>query len=252
MAARLSTVARGRAFEERCVKLLQSTLSMSLQRVGGPSDGGIDLQGYWWLPPKRGGVQAVASSTSGTPRRLRVLAQCKAERAKLSTVYVREMEGVVYRLLHEARRTASSSIVQDNQGLDEDIPMIALLASESRFTKPTLLRAHSSSIPFLLLHLPPSTSPPSSASASTGDETPAHSATDVLGSAFWNSALGGHSGVLQGEFDLRWERSGGSSVGRPGLWRDGTRLENHTPVEEMPRENPAKEICHALEDRRLA
>ena len=46
----LSTVHRGVAFEERTMRLLQEGLSMSLRRVGGKADGGIDLQGWWWLP----------------------------------------------------------------------------------------------------------------------------------------------------------------------------------------------------------
>ncbi|KIJ63758.1 hypothetical protein HYDPIDRAFT_71022, partial [Hydnomerulius pinastri MD-312] len=62
---------------------------MSLRRVGGKSDGGIDLVGWWWLP----------FSDSRYPdglhrRRLRIVAQCKAEKKKFSPNYVREMEGV--------------------------------------------------------------------------------------------------------------------------------------------------------------
>lgn len=46
----LSSVHRGTAFEKRSLNLLQSTMSMSLARVGGRADGGVDLLGWWWLP----------------------------------------------------------------------------------------------------------------------------------------------------------------------------------------------------------
>ena len=50
VSAHLSNVHRGTAFEKRSLELLQSTMSMSLTRVGGKSDGGVDLLGWWWLP----------------------------------------------------------------------------------------------------------------------------------------------------------------------------------------------------------
>ena len=46
----LSTVHRGTAFEKRALALLTEHLSMSLTRVGGSYDGGIDLIGWWWVP----------------------------------------------------------------------------------------------------------------------------------------------------------------------------------------------------------
>jgi Protein of unknown function (DUF2034) len=46
----LSTVQRGTAFEYRALALLTKHLSMSLTRVGGSYDGGIDLIGWWWVP----------------------------------------------------------------------------------------------------------------------------------------------------------------------------------------------------------
>lgn len=50
ISAQISTVHRGTAFEKRSLSLLQSTMSMSLNRVGGKADGGVDLLGWWWLP----------------------------------------------------------------------------------------------------------------------------------------------------------------------------------------------------------
>lgn len=46
----LSTVQRGTAFEYRALALLTDNLSMSLTRVGGSYDGGVDLIGWWWVP----------------------------------------------------------------------------------------------------------------------------------------------------------------------------------------------------------
>lgn len=233
MASALSTVFRGKAFEERCLRLLQSSLSMTLRRVGGPSDGGIDLQGWWWLPAIH---QARLNEPTLLPtdghsnlvgrRRVRVLAQCKAEKQKMGTAYVREMEGVMHRLLHRPLASADAATPIPV----ELAPMIALLASESPFTKPTLLRVQSSPIPFLLLHLPPV--------PNTGVSTDAHSppdsssAPDALGSAFWNPALGGSAGLLQGKMELRWERPATGGIGRPGLWRDGVRVESWVPSAE--------------------
>jgi len=46
----LSTVHRGTAFEYRARAVLIEHMSMSLTRVGGKHDGGIDLTGWWWVP----------------------------------------------------------------------------------------------------------------------------------------------------------------------------------------------------------
>ena len=122
----LSTVHRGTAFEELSLRLLHEHLSMSLRRVGGKNDGGIDLQGWWWLPS--------SGPSSMSPTRIRILAQCKAEKRKYGPKYVREMEGVLHRYLN----------------VDSD-PVVGLLISSSLFTKAALLRAHSSSAPLILL-----------------------------------------------------------------------------------------------------
>lgn len=204
MAARLSTVHRGVAFEQRSLDILQSHLSMSLRKVGGKSDGGIDLQGWWWLPPRSNGSAAVLTGQDGkTRRRLRVFGQCKAEKKKMGPNYVREMEGVLHR--HFAT---------------PDQPVVALLVSQSAFTRSTILRAFSSSIPFFLLHLP--------RLSEKGDGLPeapeADDAEHGLGAAIWNPALGGEEGLLGGEIEVRWERSLNFEGGRPGLWWKGKRL----------------------------
>ena len=48
----LSTVQRGTAFEYHALALLTKYMSMSLTRVGGSHDGGVDLIGWWWVPTK--------------------------------------------------------------------------------------------------------------------------------------------------------------------------------------------------------
>ncbi|KAG1884323.1 hypothetical protein F4604DRAFT_1732789 [Suillus subluteus] len=217
----LSTVARGTAFEEWSLQLLQDYFSMSLKRVGGKSDGGVDLLGWWWLP-----FTSDSQSTPITPprRRIRVLAQCKAEKKKFSPNYVREMEGV-WHMHTQARSPGESSIPVSELGT------VALLLSESKFTTATLTRALGSSVPFLLMHLPP---------PSISSDSRVETILGEVGSAFWNPALGGAQGLLRGELDVRWERDPGGG-GRPGLWCRDKRVQNWTP-------DTLGECVNALED----
>jgi hypothetical protein len=243
MTSRLSNVHRGVAFEHRSLQLLRNHLSMALERVGGKDDGGIDLIGWWWLP-----LSTASASTSGArspssttglalPRkRIRVLGQCKAEKKKLGPNYIREMEGVLHRHMFPAGVSAlDRPLLPDSRISDHPTepqpstspttePLIALVVSESAYSKATLLRALSSPVPFLLLHLPSESSPVTdgSSSKSSGD--------GEIGGAFWNTALSGSQGLLRGELDLRWERLPGAS-GRPGLWRHGGRVKSWIPEE---------------------
>ena len=62
---------------------------MSLRRVGGKSDGGIDLLGWWWWLPAPGSRACLST----TPRRRpRVLAQRKVEKKEMSP-QVRSRDG---------------------------------------------------------------------------------------------------------------------------------------------------------------
>ncbi|OCB83959.1 hypothetical protein A7U60_g9168 [Sanghuangporus baumii] len=222
----LSSVHRGTAFENRAMMMLRY-LSMSLTRIGGRSDGGIDLQGWWWLPappptshsidPEQ--ADLVTDNTGIHRRRIRVLAQCKAERKKLGPNYVREMEGVLYRHLH---------LLPSHEQDTKTLPTVALLVSESEFTKATVLCALSSPLPFFLLHLPR----PSSETSKVAIEDDTNS-TDGFASAIWNPALGGQKGILGGEIDLRWELSQDPTIPRrPSLWFHSTRLESWVPLSE--------------------
>jgi Protein of unknown function (DUF2034) len=218
----LSTVHRGNAFEERGLKILQDHLSMSLKRVGGKSDGGVDLQGWWWLPPTSNPAASSPSNehSSGVleRRRLRVLAQCKAEKKEFSPNCVREMEGVLHRYLSHRQ----SSLSESNEAETID-PLVALLLSESSFTPSTLLRAQSSPVPFFLLHLPPVDVELESDSQDDIDLSQGH-----IGTAFWNPALGSQRGILGGQIEARWERAIGGG-GRPGLWWQDKKLQSWTP-----------------------
>jgi hypothetical protein len=230
----LSAVHRGVAFEERSLKLLQDNLSMTLKRVGGKSDGGIDLMGWWWLPPAvtvnlAGTNVAVAGESSSSSsqigrRRIRVLAQCKAEKKKMGPHYVREMEGVLHRYIarnQELLQSPVGPLKPEETKHTGHYPLVALLISQSHFTPSTILRAQSSPVPFLLLHIPPLPSPEEEGPEETG-----------IGMAIWNPALGGDKGLLGGQIEVRWERSvsgGGANAGRPALWWEGRRLGSWTP-----------------------
>jgi hypothetical protein len=273
----LSTVHLGTAFERHSQTLLSQHMSMALTRVGGKEDGGIDLQGWWWLPPSSlhpssalrtslppppplpPSETAVADSNTtnpaGRPRRIRVLAQCKAEKKSLGPNYVREMEGVMYRLLSTAavglgalprRKPVNVNAITDlteycSLDINAENPIetvattataaaVGLIVSSSPFSKSALLRAMSSPVPLFLLQLPfdPS-SEPSSANASdgiNGMEYDASSSSDFV-AAFWNAALA--KGVLHDEFEVRLERTLSANEGRIRLWWNGERLGNHVP-----------------------
>lgn len=234
-----SAVSKGTAFERRSMALLQNYFSMSLDRVGGASDGGIDLQGWWWLPPASANNANSALSSKRTAvitptqesarRRLRVLAQCKAYAKKLGPSVVREMEGVVYQhwitskeVLRANSRTSPLNTSQ------EDI--VALIISLSPFTKQSVLRAMSSSVPFLLMHLP---EPPIAHELTPLDSTEL-TQEPISGSVLWNAALASRDGLLRGEYEVRWvhksEDKNYGAGGRPGIWWNGRPLSDWVPV----------------------
>lgn len=209
----LSAVHRGIAFEERSMRLLQDSLSMSLRRVGGKADGGIDLQGWWWLPSD-------TASHDASPReyrRLRVLAQCKTEAKKMSPKYVREMEGVLHRYCAEQPRNELDQFEEDIKGFH----IVGMLISSSPFSKLAALRAHSSPLPFILMHIPEHDH--------FEDTEDADSVDGALGSIVFNPALGGVNGILRGQCEARWEYPAQSAGGRLGLWWRGTRLHSWVP-----------------------
>jgi hypothetical protein len=238
-----TSVEIGTAFELHALKLLRENFSMALERVAGPGDGGVDLVGWWWLPQLPGLPPAINStgeysdpSTSTTGRsRIRVWAQCKAEKTKMGPNYVREMEGVLYRLLLQSNNGAQMDLTQGDELKRETLqerdggtssiiphntPSLAMLISLSSFTNGAVMRAMSSPMPFILLHLPPQPD------ALSGKET-TDSKRQHRPSLQWNAALGSEKGILGGNLEVRWER--GPDYERPRLWWKGQPLPDHVP-----------------------
>ncbi|KAL4073477.1 hypothetical protein J3A83DRAFT_4357531 [Scleroderma citrinum] len=241
--SQLSTVHKGTAFERRSLQLLNDHFSMLLRCVGGRSDGGIDLVGWWWIPMSvsdvvsQDGVPSASRLGSLPRRRLRVLAQCKAEKKKFGPNYVREMEGVWHTAVYPPTRvpysrspsqTLSPSLIPahiyaSEQRADEHHPCVALLISESPFTQGTLRRALASGVPFLLLHLPPGT-PSTSPAFFPSDAAFSPTMSPAIGAVYPNPALT----HLTSPLEIRWERPIREGSGRPGLWLHGQRISSWT------------------------
>ncbi|TRM55778.1 hypothetical protein BD626DRAFT_522433, partial [Schizophyllum amplum] len=218
MAARAAqtTVAKGRP-------VAREQLSMSLRRVGGRSDGGVDFTSWWWLPH----ATNTSHAHSGPRRRLRIFAR-HAEKKKIGSNYVREMEGVLYQY-HGAPPHNVLSSRSDHPPSDADdvhgagrVPEPALVA----FFHSTLLRAMSSTVPFLLLNLRPI-----SRSTSLVDAADRREATNAgaVGSVVMNHML---SRMLGGDMEVRWEMSlngGGQGEDGAGLYWRGHKLESCMP-----------------------
>ena len=189
----------------------------------------------------------------------------------MGPAYLRELEGVVYKyaaaattttntgigiLPHESESESESTRVPqvmvpyDGPTAAKDPPPIALLISQSAFTRHCLLAAHASPLPFLLVHIPPLPPPPCRPPSSTKTSGSNGGGGDgsALGAVFGNPALVSSKGVLGGELEIRWERGGSdvpssqsqlqsqslgmlddASAGRPKLWWQGQPLPSWTP-----------------------
>ncbi|KAI0746914.1 hypothetical protein C8Q80DRAFT_1321975 [Daedaleopsis nitida] len=222
MSTTVSTVLKGVTFENRTLRVLRNHLSMSLRRVGGKGDGGIDLQGWWWVPTgslKRPGAPAEGETEARSV--VRVLAQCKAEEKKIGPRFIREFEGTVLRnSVYLAAREGRASPYPASQDA-----VVGLFASISPFTKASLLQAYSSPVPLALLHLPVQQEKTNTAPLAISDRG-LHE--DLLGTLLFNAALGGANGLLRGTIEPRWERCN-EGHGQPGLWTNGRRLESWVP-----------------------
>ncbi|OSD08148.1 hypothetical protein PYCCODRAFT_388618 [Trametes coccinea BRFM310] len=237
--AAITTVMKGSRFEERSLCLLREHLSMSLRRVGGKGDGGIDLQGWWWLPAECLGLARPSSpgtldSRGVARRRLRVIAQCKAEEKKIGPRYIRELEGTVLRNSASAVPSqAGTALAAAGSGQPA---LVGLFISISPFTKASLLQAYSSPIPLALLHLPEElddhTVEADSELAHPNNAASISAQGDALpGTLVFNPALSGHSGLLQGMVEPRWERAP-NTIGHPGLWSNRKKIPSWTPEDE--------------------
>ncbi|KDN47291.1 hypothetical protein RSAG8_03770, partial [Rhizoctonia solani AG-8 WAC10335] len=220
---KLPAVFVGRAFELRSLSLLQSRLSMTLAHVGSRGDGGVDLQGWWWVP-------RLDEGKDRDRRAVRVLAQCKALKLKLGPIHVRELEGAALVQQHsfvaDAQDPSATGAKQQE--------LVAMIISLSGFTSNAIKRAMASPIPFLLLHLP--------APLPEGEEEnpqplliPTTPGSDSIGSIIWNFKLSGATGLLGGHMEVRWalgqRRGEGEQAegGRPVLYWKGKKLEHWVP-----------------------
>jgi hypothetical protein len=224
--SKLSTTLVGRAFEDRSLSLLQSRLSMTLTRIGGAGDGGVDLQGWWWVPRL-----TAKHDTIQDRRGLRVVASCKALKTKLGPVHLRELEGAALVQQHSFAQTSTT----DTQTSE----LVAVMISLSGFTLGAVKRAMASPIPFLLMHIPAPESSliPSTEREKENDELPLASTSpdanldsDSIGSMIWNPKLGSTTGLLGGHMEVRWALGQAQSAeGRPVLYWKGKKLEHLVP-----------------------
>ncbi|WRT69640.1 uncharacterized protein IL334_006629 [Kwoniella shivajii] len=278
---RRSTLEIGTSFENHSLRYLNNELYMNLRRVGGAGDGGIDLRGWWWIPHTD--TRPITSSSSAPTksevlvgerniRRIRVIAQCKAEKKPLGPRAVRELEGVMSALKFRMNRcspsSSSTSSEQPQGNEDSDLEVeepddlqekdnMAILISQSGFTKSTMIQASSSNTPLMLVHLPggqpmdsESTSTVSHSSISLSD--PIESGDGFIGNAggresdregemgdqievqslWWNKALS--EGIIGGAIELR-KTIGIKGVG-VGLWMNGKKLGRCRPKSEGERD----------------
>ncbi|KIY69125.1 hypothetical protein CYLTODRAFT_350240 [Cylindrobasidium torrendii FP15055 ss-10] len=195
-------------FELRALRTLETNFhGLKLRRVGGKDDGGIDLVGWWDLPT--------------FSRRLRVLAQCKAEKKKSSPKYVREMEGVSMVYNAGVRSPLNDTSVDEEEESSPKGSVVALLLSESPFTKSTILRALKSPIPLMLLHVPPVLAVDGNEPVVASVSEPTFERADlVLGGVVWNPAM---QAIFPG-CELRTELGGGGTTEGFGIWHGPTRL----------------------------
>ncbi|KAI0674465.1 hypothetical protein C8Q78DRAFT_596601 [Trametes maxima] len=219
----MTSVTKGLRFEQRSLRVLREHLSMSLRRVGGKGDGGIDLQGWWWLPAECLGATPPSAESDMNPealrKRIRVVAQCKAEEKKIGPRYIREFEGTVLR----------HSAYPPSQELAP--ALVGVFLSTSPFTKASLLQAYSSPIPLALFHLPETPQMPSNLAVSDAlfAESTLPPEPMLPGTLVFNPALNGTTGLLRGNVEPRWERAPDATGGRPGIWNRGTRIRSWTP-----------------------
>ncbi|GFZ52353.1 hypothetical protein JCM24511_10126 [Saitozyma sp. JCM 24511] len=296
-AVRRSTRDIGLAFEKHALRFCNHHLHMSLRRVGGAGDGGVDLRGWWWVPgDARSGSGSSAGDGSGA-RRIRVIGQCKAEKKGLGPKVVRELEGVMAHLRGEQRKRAGglhlvpgkqagmsalghwiptnglfASLLQWSHAYatgmyskgkerasdpteEDPLDTIAVLLSQSGFSRNAMTHASRSSTPFLLVHLPGGQPYPLPSSTSADLESETETETDprteaggpergaeddmLVEGAWWNAALAGPQGVLGGKMELKREILLGSgrhpTTGEPevkarvGGWYDGKRFSRVGP-----------------------
>ncbi|OCF73281.1 hypothetical protein I204_06512 [Kwoniella mangroviensis CBS 8886] len=228
-----TTLDVGTSFEKHALRYLNDQLHMDLRRVGGAGDGGIDLRGWWWLP--RSTLKKTAPLVEDI-RRVRLIAQCKAEKKSLGPRNVRELEGVMGNLRYRSHTFSSSSLSLSSSSSTSDNPLnpdedpndIAILISQSGFTKSTMIYSTSSNIPLMLIHLPGGQPASQSQPDQEKEEGSLEEGEIEVKSLWWNKALS--EGVLGNEIELR--RSIGPKGVGVGLWMGGEKVGRCEPKEE--------------------
>lgn len=187
-APKRSTVEIGTSYENLSRDVLSSLFpGMTLDRVGGAHDGGIDLRGWWLVPPP------VSSEPSTEPIRIRVIVQCKAESKKSGPVHLRELHGAYTAQPRAAAAAAAAAAGEKAAGAQ-----VGVLVSKAGFSKQATIVATAASIPMILVHL-----------SELGEPV----------SILCNEAL---TQLLDARIEVRLHRS--SSSERPVVYLDGRRL----------------------------
>jgi len=243
MALKLATTHLGTAFESHCSHLLRESLGMSLTRVGGKGDGGVDLRGWWHLPQDSIGSYGRVHSyfkpglfTDGCidvsapepGRRLRLLAQCKAEKIKAGPRLIREMEGVARRgfdLLHQHGQAKGLEDDPQIESMPDEwlaVPtgsadildtITTVICTRAGFSSSATVEAMRSRVPMLLLHVPFDTEDAvrliewqqKDPRDGLNDISSPYPLPSVLQAAYSNPALAGSAGILGENLELRKE-----------------------------------------------
>ncbi|KAI9268920.1 hypothetical protein BDA99DRAFT_535012 [Phascolomyces articulosus] len=146
-----STVYRGTLFEWQTHEVLEKTLGMRLRRVGGKSDGGIDLRGTWPLlhklpslvgldknyPHRENGIKNRSTPTITTAN---IIVQCKNTKAGCTPDQVRGLVG-------------SAGIFDHLEGKNEGTIAILATSSSKRYTSDTISYFMDSNMPLALARI---------------------------------------------------------------------------------------------------
>ncbi|KAI5451592.1 hypothetical protein NCC49_001577 [Naganishia albida] len=224
MLRKLPTTILGNGYELHCLRLLQEQMHMSLTRIGGKGDGGVDLRGWWNMPSP---TESTPKTTDKRQRRIRVLAQCKAEKQRPGPKLIREMEGVARREHDLSRDDATIDFSKPGTSASESI--LALLCSRSGFSPNAVVEANRSRIPMLLLHIPFDYEAMLLTMRDPVVTAVDHDLLDTIPrtvhGAFWNAPLIGSRGLLGAEWELRKEFTGDVVDDfRIAIHRNGQRL----------------------------
>lgn len=168
MVPRPSNTAIGTAFELATLSFLtKQPLCLSLIRVGGKNDRGVDLRGWWELPQlsplkiSASSAQRISSSKQKAEveeirrrKRWSVIVQCKAESKAVGPGVVRELEGTVGFEVMD-KDTISGRVIAEVEGEPKRIKSqtVGILVSQGGFSKEALLRAAASALPLSLIEL---------------------------------------------------------------------------------------------------